>query len=100
MSLKEERVIGRRGFCATASAACAKWFEPPTTKVSNVYFGLSAKTLIRFKTSSITGNWQSDPAGALVSNVQGDTRLLNVWAQDAWTFDPRWKAVLGVRAEQ
>ena len=55
---------------------------------------------LRFKTSSITGNWQSDPAGALVSNVQGDTHLLNLWAQDAWTFDPRWKAVLGVRAEQ
>lgn len=55
---------------------------------------------LRFKTSSIAGNWQSDPAGALVSNVRGDTRLLNAWVQDAWTFDPRWKAVLGVRAEQ
>ena len=55
---------------------------------------------LRFKTSSIAGNWQTDPDGALVSNVRGDTRLLNAWAQDAWTFDPRWKAVLGVRAEQ
>ena len=55
---------------------------------------------LRFKTSSISGNWQSDPAGALVSNVRGDTRLLNAWAQDAWMFDQRWKAVIGVRAEQ
>ncbi len=55
---------------------------------------------LRFRTSSIAGNWQTDAAGVLASNVQGETRLLNLWAQDAWTFDPRWKAVFGLRAEQ
>ena len=38
--------------------------------------------------------------GAAPSNVSGDTQLRSLWAQDAWRFAPRWKTVLGVRAEQ
>ena len=54
---------------------------------------------LNYVTSSITGNWLADSPGALVSNVSGRTRLLSVFAQDAWAFAPNWKTVLGLRAE-
>ncbi|MEY2953212.1 MAG: hypothetical protein RLZZ401_1299 [Pseudomonadota bacterium] len=55
---------------------------------------------LQYLTSSIPGNWMSDPAGSLASNVQGRTQLNSLYAQDAWAFAPRWKTVLGLRAEQ
>ncbi|MCJ0764673.1 TonB-dependent receptor [Variovorax terrae] len=55
---------------------------------------------LSYLTSGIAANWQADPAGALVSNVQGRTQLQSLWAQDAWALAERWKTVLGLRAEQ
>ena len=54
---------------------------------------------LRYRTSSIAGNWLGDGAGPLASNVRGDTQLQSVYAQDAWAFAPRWKTVLGARLE-
>lgn len=54
---------------------------------------------LAYRTSALPGNWTSDAPGALVSDVGGRTRLRSVWAQDAWAFAPRWKAVLGARVE-
>ncbi len=55
---------------------------------------------LAYATSDIAGNWMQDAAGALASAVGGRTRLQSVYAQDAWAFAPRWKAVLGARAER
>ncbi len=55
---------------------------------------------LRYLTSNIAGNYLSDGAGSVASNVGGDTRLQSLWAQDAWAFAPGWKAVLGGRAER
>ncbi|MBS0451802.1 MAG: TonB-dependent receptor [Proteobacteria bacterium] len=49
--------------------------------------------------SSVAGNWLVGPAGSLVSDVGGRTETWSAWAQDAWSFAPRWKAVLGLRWE-
>ena len=54
---------------------------------------------LQYLTSSIAGNWLADGAAALASNVAGKTQLRSLYAQDAWAFAPRWKAVLGLRAE-
>jgi iron complex outermembrane receptor protein len=54
---------------------------------------------LNYLTSNITGNWQADPAGTLANEVGGKTELRSLWAQDAWTFDPKWKTVLGARLE-
>jgi iron complex outermembrane recepter protein len=54
---------------------------------------------LKYRTSSISGNWQGDAAGTLVNDVGGKTRLQSLYAQDAWTLDARWKAVLGARLE-
>lgn len=53
-----------------------------------------------YRTSAIAGHWMQDGAGAPVSEVGGKTRLQSLYAQDAWAFAPRWKAVLGLRGER
>jgi iron complex outermembrane receptor protein len=55
---------------------------------------------LAYRTSTITGNYLADPAGALASDVGGRTQLRSLWAQDAWAFAPRWKTVLGARVER
>lgn len=55
---------------------------------------------LQYLTSSIAGNWLADAAGALANDVGGKTQLLGAYAQDAWSVAERWKAVLGLRAEQ
>lgn len=54
---------------------------------------------LSYRTSNIASNWITDAPGALASNVGGKTRLQSLYAQDAWAFAPRWKTVLGGRAE-
>ena len=47
-----------------------------------------------------TMNWINGAAGARNQAFSGDTQLLGLWAQDTWKIAPRWKAVLGARAER
>ena len=54
---------------------------------------------LRYLTSNIAGNWMSDGAGSLASEVGGRTQLQSLYAQDTWRFAPLWRAVLGLRAE-
>lgn len=49
--------------------------------------------------STVAGNWLSGSAGSLISQVGGRTETWSAWMQDAWSFAPRWKAVLGLRWE-
>jgi iron complex outermembrane receptor protein len=55
---------------------------------------------LSYSTSTVAGNWLADGAGALANDVSGKTRLVSVYGQDAWSFAPRWKTVLGLRAER
>ncbi|MCZ2498439.1 TonB-dependent receptor [Xylophilus sp. Kf1] len=55
---------------------------------------------LRYTTSNIAGDYLADGAGGLASRVKGNTRLQSLWAQDSWRLAPRWKAVLGGRAER
>ena len=54
---------------------------------------------LRYLTSNIAGNWMSDGAGALASEVGGRTQLQSLYAQDTWRLAPQWRAVLGLRSE-
>jgi iron complex outermembrane receptor protein len=54
---------------------------------------------LRILKSNTVGNWINGGAGTLVSDVGGRTQLRSVYAQDAWTFAPKWKTVLGARIE-
>lgn len=55
---------------------------------------------LSYKTFNIAGNWISDGAGTLASSIGGKTRLQSAFAQDTWSLAPKWKTVLGLRAEQ
>jgi iron complex outermembrane recepter protein len=44
--------------------------------------------------------WIDGEATTPVSAFAGNTRLQSVYAQDAWTIDPRWTAVIGARLER
>lgn len=55
---------------------------------------------LRYLTSNIAGNWLSDAAGSVASEVGGRTELQSLYAQDTWRFAPDWRTVLGLRAEQ
>jgi iron complex outermembrane receptor protein len=54
---------------------------------------------LSYLTSNIAGNWTTDAAGSLASEVGGRTQLQSVYAQDSWRFAPQWRAVLGLRSE-
>nr|WP_232077388.1 TonB-dependent receptor [Variovorax sp. PBL-E5] len=47
--------------------------------------------------TNVLGNWQDGPGSSPVSDVGGRTQTYNAWAQDVWSFAPKWKAVLGLR---
>jgi iron complex outermembrane recepter protein len=54
---------------------------------------------LRILKSNTVGSWLTGGAGAVVSDVGGKTRLRSLYAQDAWSFAPQWKTVLGARME-
>lgn len=54
---------------------------------------------LRILKSNIAGNWTTDDAGSLLTDVGGKTQMQSVYAQDTWTFAPQWKTVLGARLE-
>lgn len=54
---------------------------------------------LRILKSNIAGNWLTDAAGSLNSDVGGKTQTQAVYGQDTWAFAPRWKSVLGARLE-
>ncbi len=55
---------------------------------------------LRYKTTNLTRNYLQDSGGTLASNVSGRTSMNSLYAQDTWKIAPRWKSVLGLRAER
>lgn len=85
----------------TNVAAKGTWRPARAEGAHIVDFGLQLdRYKLRYLTSRIAGNWIDGDAGALASNVGGNTELLSAFVQDAWTFASSWKTVLGLRAEQ
>ena len=55
---------------------------------------------LAYLTSSITGNWTSDAAGAKASNVGGQAQMQSFYVQDTWRLAPGWMSVTGLRSEK
>ena len=82
-------------------AAKGTWRPAGLDGAHIVDFGLQHdRYTLRYLTSNVPGNWISDGAGTVASNVGGRTSMLSAYVQDVWTFAPAWKAVLGLRSEQ
>ncbi|MBX3660479.1 MAG: TonB-dependent receptor [Ramlibacter sp.] len=62
-------------------------------------FGVQRDSYQLRSTENATSDWINGSAGARTQAFSGDAQLLGLWAQDSWTFAPRWKAVLGARLE-
>ena len=54
---------------------------------------------LRILRSSIAGNYLQDAPSAVANDVGGKTQLRSLYAQDTWSFAPKWKTVLGGRLE-
>lgn len=77
------------------------WRPQGANGAHQVDFGYQVENYkLHILTSAIAGNWMTDSAGAMVSDVGGKSRLQSLYAQDAWAFAKDWKTVLGLRAEQ
>jgi iron complex outermembrane receptor protein len=54
---------------------------------------------LAYRTTNLSGNYLTDTSGALANQVSGQTRQHSIYAQDTWKLAPRWRTVLGLRAE-
>ena len=94
------RLVDQNGTGWTTLVARGTWRPQGVKGAHIVDFGAQQDIYrLRILTSTITGNWVSDAPGAVTSDVGGETRTLALYAQDTWTFAPRWKTVLGARLE-
>jgi iron complex outermembrane receptor protein len=77
------------------------WRPDPAVNTHVVDFGYQLDDYkLRYKTTTLTRNYLQDNGGTLASNVSGNTNMHSLYAQDTWRLAPRWKTVLGLRAEQ
>ena len=77
------------------------WRPDPLVNTHVIDFGYQLDDYkLRYKTTTLTRNYLQDNGGTLASNVSGNTNTHSLYAQDTWKFAPRWKTVLGLRAEQ
>lgn len=65
-----------------------------------VEFGVQRDAFRLRNRVSDTSDWIAGAAGATTSRFEGNTTLTSLWAQDAWRFEPDWRAVVGLRAER
>uniref|UniRef100_UPI000D3CDA4D TonB-dependent receptor n=1 Tax=unclassified Variovorax TaxID=663243 RepID=UPI000D3CDA4D len=81
-------------------AAKGTWRPQGTGGAHIVDFGVGRDAYkLGIVKTNVPGNWQDGAAFTPVSNVGGRTETYSAWAQDAWSFAPKWKAVLGLRYE-
>lgn len=93
------RIVNNRGTGWNTLAAKGTWRPEGVQGAHVVDFGLQ-RDHYRLRTiESATSDWISGDAGARNQAFRGDAQLVGLWAQDTWKLAPRWKAVLGVRAE-
>ena len=81
----------------SAVAAKGIW-RPNAAHVLDV--GLQTdRYLLQTETRNLA-DWMRDAGGTVANAVRGVTEMRALYGQDAWSFAPRWKTVLGVRVEQ
>ena len=90
------RIVDGRGTGWTTLAAKGTW-RPQGDHI--IDFGLQRDSYQLRSAENATTDWIGGAAGARTQAFQGDTQLVGLWAQDTWRIAPRWKAVLGMRAE-
>jgi iron complex outermembrane recepter protein len=75
----------------------AVWRPDPAHQAD---FGLQQDTYRWRQRIDDTADWIGGGPTAPFSSFRGNTRLRSLYAQDTWSLDTRWKAVLGARYER
>ena len=94
------RIVNGRGTGWSTLAAKGTWRPEGLRGAHIVDFGLEQSSYQLRSTENATAQWMNGDAGARNQAFRGDTELIGLWAQDSWKIAPRWKAVLGARAER
>jgi len=94
------RIVDGKGTGWTTLAAKGTWRPDGLQGTHIVDFGLQHDSYQLRSIENATANWINGTAGARNQAFNGDTELIGLWAQDTWKIAPRWKAVLGARAER
>ncbi|MFN9726366.1 TonB-dependent receptor [Acidovorax sp.] len=94
------RIVNSKGTGWNTLAAKGTWRPDGVQGAHIVDFGLQRDSYQLRTIENATMNWINGAAGARNQAFSGDTQLLGLWAQDTWKIAPRWKAVLGARAER
>ncbi|OGB06909.1 MAG: TonB-dependent receptor [Burkholderiales bacterium RIFCSPHIGHO2_12_FULL_65_48] len=94
------RIVNSKGTGWNTLAAKGTWRPDGVQGAHIVDFGLQRDSYQLRTVENATTNWINGAAGARTQAFNGDTQLLGLWAQDTWKIAPKWKAVLGARAER
>lgn len=93
-------ITNQKGTGWTSVAAKGTWRPAGAQGAHIVDMGFQQENYrLRILKSNITGNWTTDDAGSLNTDVGGKTQMQSVYAQDTWSLAPQWKTVLGMRLE-
>lgn len=81
-------------------AAKGTWRPQGMAGAHLVDFGIGRDAYqLRILKTNVLGSWQDGAPFSPLSKVEGRTETFSAWAQDTWSFAPKWKAVLGLRYE-
>ncbi|MFN3377001.1 MAG: TonB-dependent receptor [Burkholderiaceae bacterium] len=94
------RMVNNKGTGWNTLAVKGTWRPHGLQGAHIVDFGLQRDSYRLRTIENATTNWISGAAGARNQAFGGDAQLLGLWAQDTWKIAPKWKAVLGARAER
>lgn len=94
------RIVNNKGTGWNTLAAKGTWRPEGMQGDHIVDFGLQRDSYQLRTVENTTSNWIGGHAGARTQAFNGDTQLVGLWAQDTWKIAPKWKAVLGARAER
>ncbi|MBY0409621.1 MAG: TonB-dependent receptor [Burkholderiaceae bacterium] len=93
------RIVNGKGTGWNTLAVKGTWRPTGTQDTHVVDFGLQRDSYQLRTVENATTHWISGDAGARTQAFSGETHLVGLWAQDTWKIAPKWKAVLGARAE-
>jgi iron complex outermembrane receptor protein len=92
------RIVDQGGTGWHTYSAKGVW-RPPGAPAHVAEFGLQREAYRLRSIENATTDWIAGSPGARNQAFSGRTTIAALYAQDTWKFAPRWKTVLGLRAE-
>jgi iron complex outermembrane receptor protein len=94
------RIVDQRGTGWHTLAAKGVWRPQGAAGAHVAEFGWQREAYRLRSIENATGDWIEGAPGARNQAFRGRTQIDALYAQDSWKLAPRWKAVLGLRAER